>query len=178
MTPYAVFLRGVNVGGINLKMADVRTVISRLPVSDVSTLLASGNIVLRSELGAAELKDTIQTALRTEFGYDAWVIVMTAADVAATIDACPYPSDDPSTHSYVTLSSDPAVLDELWALAAGGTEQTRLSPFATAWLAPVGSTLDSAMSKETGKARFKATTTTRNLRTMLKVKAAAAKLAT
>jgi hypothetical protein len=34
------------------------------------------------------------------------------------------------------------------------------------------------MAKATGKARFKATTTTRNLRTMLKVKAAAAKLAT
>lgn len=179
MMAYAVFLRGVNVGGINLKMADVRATISRLPVSDVSTLLASGNIVLRSELDAAELKETIQTALRTAFGYDAWVIVMTAPDVAATIDACPYPSDVPSTHSYVTLSSDPAVLDELWDLAAAdGTEHTRLSPFATAWLAPVGGTLDSAMSKATGKAKFKATTTTRNLRTMLKVKAAADKLAT
>ena len=178
MTAYAVFLRGINVGGINLKMADVRTSLSRLPVSDVSTLLASGNIVLRSELSASELKEAVQNVLRADFGYDAWVIVMTAGDVESTVSACPYPPDDASTHTYVTLSSNPAVLDELWDLAdSNGTEQTRLSPVATAWLAPVGGTLESTMSKATGKPKYKASTTTRNLRTMLKVQAAAQKLA-
>ncbi|WP_415854613.1 DUF1697 domain-containing protein [Sinomonas sp. G460-2] len=177
MTAYAVFLRGVNVGGINLKMADVKAALSRLPVTGVSTLLASGNAVLRSELGAAALKEAVQNALRESFGYDAWVIVMAADDVDATVGACPYPPDDDSTHTYVTLSTEPSVLDELWVLAAAsGTEHTRLSPVATAWLAPVGGTLDSPMGKATGKAKFKATTTTRNLRTMLKVQAALAKL--
>ena len=178
MTAYAVFLRGVNVGGINLRMADVKATLARLPVEDVSTLLASGNAVLRSGLGQSELKEAVQAALRESFGYDAWVIVMAADDVDATVGACPYPPDDEATHTYVTLSTDPAVLDELWDVAAAdGTEHTRLSPVATAWLAPVGGTLDSAMGKATGKAKFKATTTTRNLRTLLKVQAALAKLA-
>ena len=178
MTVYAVFLRGVNVGGINLRMADVKAILSELPVSEVSTLLASGNAVLRSELAPAELKEGVQAALRKAFGYDAWVIIMASDDVDATVHACPYPPDDEATHAYVTLSTDPAVLDELWTVAeADGTEHTRLSPVATAWLAPVGGTLDSAMSKATAKAKLKASTTTRNLRTMLKVQAAMAKLA-
>lgn len=178
MTAYAVFLRGVNVGGINLKMADVKETLAALPVTDVSTLLASGNAVLRSDLSAEALKRAVQDALRARFGYDAWVIVITADDVDAMVSACPYPPDDASTHTYVTLSTDSAVLEELWVLAEGaGTEHTRLSPTATAWLAPVGGTLDSTMSKATAKAKFKATTTTRNLRTMLKVQAAVQKLA-
>lgn len=177
MTAYAVFLRGVNVGGVNLRMADVKTALSELPVTGVSTLLASGNAVLRSDLGAAELKEAVQGALRKSFGYDAWVIVMTADDVDATVGACTYPPDDETTHAYVTLSTDPSVLDELWELAeAGSTEHTRLSPVATAWLAPVGGTLDSPMGKATGKAKYKATTTTRNLRTLLKVQSALTKL--
>ncbi|MEA5456589.1 DUF1697 domain-containing protein [Sinomonas sp. JGH33] len=178
MTAYAVFLRGVNVGGINLRMADVKAALAELPVSGVSTLLASGNAVMRSDLPAGELKEAVQAALRARFGYDAWVIVMTADDVDAIVGACPYPHDDEDAHTYVTLGSDPAVLDELWTLAAqDDTEHTRLSPIATAWRAPVGGTLESPMSKATAKAKYKATTTTRNLRTMLKVQAAARKLA-
>ncbi|KHL00489.1 DUF1697 domain-containing protein [Sinomonas humi] len=177
MNAYAVFLRGVNVGGINLKMAEVKATLAELPVTDVSTLLASGNAVLRSSLSADELKEAIQDALRERFGYDAWVIVIPADDVDALVNACPFPPDDASTHTYVTLATDSAVLDELWDLAErAGTEHARLSPTATAWLAPVGGTLDSTMSKATAKAKFKATTTTRNLRTMLKVQAAAQKL--
>ncbi|WP_138443383.1 DUF1697 domain-containing protein [Sinomonas susongensis] len=178
MTAYAVFLRGVNVGGINLKMAEVKETLAELPVTDVSTLLASGNAVLRSELPADALKEAVQNALRERFGYDAWVIVVPADDLDDMVGACPYPPDDASTHTYVTLSTDPAALDELWDVAENaGTEHARLSPTATAWLAPVGGTLDSAMSKATAKARFKATTTTRNLRTMLKIQAAAQRLA-
>lgn len=178
MSAYAVFLRGVNVGGINLKMADVKATLAELPVTDVSTLLASGNVVLRSDLSAEALKEAVQGALRARFGYDAWVIVLPADEVDAMVGGCPYPPDDASTHTYVTLSTDPAVLDELWNLAeSAGTQHARLSPTATAWLAPVGATLDSAMSKATAKAKFKATTTTRNLRTMLKVQAAVQKLA-
>lgn len=177
MGVYAVFLRGVNVGGINLKMADLKAALAELPVNGVSTLLASGNVVLRSDLEPDDLKEAVQSALRDRFGYDAWVIVLPAEQVDALVETCPFPPDDGATHTYLTLSTDPAVLDELWALAEeAGTTHARLSPTATAWLAPVGGTLDSAMSKATGKPKYKATTTTRNLRTMLKVQTAAQKL--
>ncbi|WP_139346517.1 DUF1697 domain-containing protein [Sinomonas mesophila] len=172
MAQYAIFLRGVNVGGITLKMAEVRDVIGALDVTDVATLLASGNIVLSTDLGARPLKAAVEAALRAAFGYDAWVVVLTRAEVEAIVEACPYPADDASTHTYITLSSDPAALDELAAATDGADGQERLAPGATAWLAPRGSTLVSPLSKATAKPKFKATTTTRNLRTMLKVRAA------
>lgn len=178
MENYAVFLRGINVGGITIKMADLRAALKDYPFTKVKTLLASGNVVLQSELGPDEVKSRFEECLRESFGYDAWVVVLTAARVAELVEACPYPADDKSTHSYVTLASDDAMLDELFDAgeALGGVEQTRLGPEASSWLAPAGGTLDSPFSKLSAKARYKATTTTRNLRTLIKVRDAAAAL--
>lgn len=178
MENYAVFLRGINVGGITIKMADLKAALKDYPFTKVKTLLASGNVVLQSELGPDEVKSRFEECLRESFGYDAWVVVLTAARVAELVEACPYPADDKSTHSYVTLASDDAMLDELFDAgeALGGVEQTRLGPEASSWLAPAGGTLDSPFSKLSAKARYEATTTTRNLRTLIKVRDAAAAL--
>ncbi|MDV8146313.1 DUF1697 domain-containing protein [Arthrobacter sp. B10-11] len=178
MKSYAVFLRGINVGGINIKMADLKTALAAHGFEGVKTLLASGNVVVSSSLGAAAVKKDVEACLREAFGYDAWVVVLTAARVAALIEACPYPAEDKTTHTYVTLSSDTSVLDELFEAGSrlDGTQQQRLGPEAMAWLAPAGGTLDSPFSKLSAKARYKSTTTTRNLRTMIKVRDAAASL--
>ncbi|MEQ4517946.1 DUF1697 domain-containing protein [Pseudarthrobacter sp. B907] len=175
MNSYAVFLRGVNLGGINIKMADLKAALKSRPFSAVATLLASGNVVLSSELPAAGVKTEFEACLRETFGYDAWVVVLSAAQVAALVEACPYPADDKATHSYVTLSSDPEILTELYdaGRALDGVELARLAPEAVAWLAPAGGTLESPFSKLSAKARYKASTTTRNLRTMIKVRDAA-----
>ncbi|MCQ9163210.1 DUF1697 domain-containing protein [Arthrobacter sp. STN4] len=170
MSNYAVFLRGINVGGINIKMADLRLALEPLPVTGVKTLLASGNFVCAAEATAPELKDLVEVCLRDRFGYDARVVVLDRDRLAAIIEACPFPPDNKARHSYVTLSSDPAILDELETLGGGlaGVELARLSPEALAWPAPVGGTLDSPFSKLTAKEKNKSTTTTRNLRTLLK----------
>jgi uncharacterized protein (DUF1697 family) len=179
MGSYAVFLRGINVGGINIKMADLRAALDAAGFSNARTLLASGNVVLASSLDAAAVKRECEKCLREAFGYDAWVVVLDAARVSELVAACPYPDDDKGTHTYITLSSDQAMLDELDAAGAAlaEAEQTRLGPEALAWLAPAGGTLDSPLSKITAKSRFKASTTTRNLRTLVKVRDAAVELA-
>lgn len=176
MTSYAVFLRGINVGGINIKMADLREALKSRPFASVKTLLASGNVVLASELKPAAVKKEFEACLREAFGYDAWVVVLTASRVAELVEACRYPADDRTTHTYITLASDTAALDELFTAgeSLGGVEQTRLGPEASAWLAPAGGTLDSPFSKLSAKPKYKASTTTRNLRTMVKVRDAAA----
>ena len=175
MGSYAVFLRGINVGGINIRMADLRDALKKCGFQDAKTLLASGNVVLSSTLDAAAVKQECEQCLRAAFGYEAWVVVLDAGRVSQLVQACPYPDDDKSTHSYITLSSDTAVLDELE--TAGSAleqhDQHRLAPEALAWLAPVGGTLDSPFSKISSKLKFKAATTTRNLRTLIKVRDAA-----
>ncbi len=175
---YAIFLRGVNVGGINIKMVDLKGAVAQLPLHSVATLLASGNIICRSAMGPLELKSTVEKCLRDSFGYDAWVVVLTASRLAELIAACPYPAGSAEQHSYVTLGSDPAILAELYGLAdqLPGIEQVSLGPEALAWLAPVGGTLESPFSKLSAKARYKSSTTTRNLRTLVKVQDALARL--
>ncbi|EMY33486.1 hypothetical protein D477_014603 [Arthrobacter crystallopoietes BAB-32] len=175
MTSYAVFLRGVNVGGINIKMADLKQALAELPLEDVKTLLASGNVVCSSTAPADEVKGLIEAKLRERFGYDAWVIVLTAQRLAELVAACPYPADTPDVHAYITLASDPAALKELYEAAeAAGAEQKLLGPEASAWTVARGSTLESPVNKLSAKAKYKSTTTTRNLRTLLKVVEAAA----
>ena len=178
MGSFAVFLRGINVGGINIKMAELREALKSAGFPDARTLLASGNVVLTSSLDATAVKRECEKCLRETFGYDAWVVVLDAARVADLVTACPYPDDDKTTHTYITLSSDSGMLDELEAAGAAleGAEQKRLGPEALAWLAPAGGTLDSPFSKVTAKSKFKASTTTRNLRTLIKVRDAAVEL--
>jgi uncharacterized protein (DUF1697 family) len=173
MTSYAVFLRGVNVGGINLKMADLRQALAELPLADVKTLLASGNVVCSSDAPPGEVKALVEAKLRERFGYDAWVIVLTAQRLAELVADCPYPADTPDVHAYITLASDPAALKELYdAAAAAGAEQHLLGPEASAWTVAKGSTLESPVNKLSAKQRYKSTTTTRNVRTLHKVLAA------
>ena len=178
MSSYAVFLRGVNVGGITIKMAELKEALKSRPFTGVKTLLASGNVVLSSDLSAAGVKKEFEACLREAFGYDAWVVVLAADRVGELVAVCPYPADDTTTHTYLTLGSDAGVLAELYEAgsALDETELTLLGPEALAWLAPAGGTLDSPFSKLSSKPKYKASTTTRNLRTMIKVRDAAALL--
>ncbi|WP_139006534.1 DUF1697 domain-containing protein [Arthrobacter crystallopoietes] len=174
MTTYAIFLRGINVGGINIKMAELKAALAELPLHDVRTLLASGNIVCASDGPAEEVKQLVEAKLRERFGYDAWVVVLSAERLDELVAACPYPADNAGVHAYVTVTSDPSELQELHkAAAAADGDGILLGPEAMAWTAAKGGTLDSPVNKLVAHKRFKSTTTTRNLRTMLKVLAAA-----
>ncbi|MCK5755877.1 MAG: DUF1697 domain-containing protein, partial [Mycobacterium sp.] len=57
MTRYAAFLRGVNVGGVTLKMAALTQALEAAGFTGVRTILASGNVLLDSEADAAAVRD-------------------------------------------------------------------------------------------------------------------------
>jgi uncharacterized protein (DUF1697 family) len=171
MTNYAAFLRGVNVGGVNLKMAEVATALTDAGFTQVKTVLASGNVVLQSSAGAASVRKKAEAALRERFGYDAWVLVYDIDAVRDVVDAYPFEREVDGYQSYVTFVADAAVLDELAALGegAGPEEKIGRGNGVLYWQVPKGSTLDSAIGKTMGKQRYKSSTTTRNLRTLAKV---------
>lgn len=171
MTRYAAFLRGVNVGGVNLKMADVALTFERAGFGQVRTILASGNVLLDSALPAEAVRTTAEQALRDEFGYPAWVLVYDLSTVAAISAAYPFEREVDGHHSYVTFVSDDAVADELAALVAepGPHEKIARADGVLYWQVPRSATLTSTMGKTMGKARYKSSTTTRNLRTLDKV---------
>jgi uncharacterized protein (DUF1697 family) len=171
VTDYAAFLRGVNVGGVNFKMADVATALTDAGLSDVCTILATGNVTLRSPHGAGAVRATAEKALRKQFGYDAWVLVYPATTLRAIIDSYPFEPEVDGYHSYVTFVSDTDILDELAELSghAGADEKIARGPGVIYWQVRKNRTLESTIGKTMGKKKYKSSTTTRNLRTLIKV---------
>ncbi|OBG35748.1 pyridoxamine 5-phosphate oxidase [Mycobacterium alsense] len=173
MTGYAAFLRGVNVGGVNLKMAEVAAALTGAGFANVRTILASGNVLLESSAGVAGVRRKAEGALRERFGYDAWVLVYDLETVRAVVDAYPFEREVEGYQSYVTFVTDPDVLDELAGLkGSGADEKIRRGPDPLGvvyWQVRKGATLDSTIGKTMGKPRYKSSTTTRNLRTLDKV---------
>ncbi|MCV7280307.1 DUF1697 domain-containing protein [Mycolicibacterium flavescens] len=169
MTRYAVLLRGVNVGGVNLKMAEVASTFESAGFTGVRTILASGNVLLDSRKDTAAVRDTAQKALRETFGYDAWVLVYPLDVVAAISAAFPFEREVDGHHSYVTFVSDEQVLDELAALPEGAHEKIARGDGVIYWQVPRSATLATTIGKTMGKKRYKSATTTRNLRTVDKL---------
>ncbi len=169
MTRFVAFLRGVNVGGVNLKMADVAKALEAAGFGNVVTVLASGNVALDASGKLSAVRTKAEQALREAFGYEAWVLAYDIDTVRAIDDAYPFEREVPGHHSYVTFVTDPDVLDELAALPAAEDEKIQRGEGVLYWQIPRASTLDSTIGKTMGKKRYKSSTTTRNLRTLGKV---------
>jgi uncharacterized protein (DUF1697 family) len=171
VTRYAAFLRGVNVGGVNLKMAEVAKAFEDAGFTNVRTILASGNLLLESRSAVDAVRTKAEKALRDTFGYDAWVLAYDIETVAAISEAYPFARDVEGHHSYVTFITDEKALDELAELAkaAGPDEKIERGAGVIYWQVPKTGTLDTTIGKTMGKKRYKSSTTTRNLRTLDKV---------
>ena len=89
MKTYLILLRGINVGGRNpVPMARLRGLFEDLGYSDVSTYIASGNVLLRSDNAPAELKAQIEAALPTTFDLHSEridVLVLTLAELRSVV---------------------------------------------------------------------------------------------
>jgi uncharacterized protein (DUF1697 family) len=171
MPRYAAFLRGVNVGGVNLKMAEVAKALENAGFTGVRTILASGNVLMESRSGVDAVRKKAEKALRDTFGYDAWVLAYDLDTVRTVSEGYPFERELEGHHSYVTFVTDENVLDELAALAkdAGPHEKIERGDGVIYWQVPNKGTLDTTIGKTMSKKRYKSSTTTRNLRTLDKV---------
>ena len=89
MTRLATLLRGVNLGGRNLLMADLARIYEGLGYRDVKTLLASGNVVFSAPGDPRAIEAALEAALRTH-GLETDVLVRDKGELAAAIEANPF----------------------------------------------------------------------------------------
>jgi uncharacterized protein (DUF1697 family) len=93
MNTYIILIRGINVGGKNnLPMAGLKKCLEELGFFDVSTYIASGNVVLRSNKGPREIKAQVEEALPKNFKLDSElikVLVLSPNQLQAVIDNRP-----------------------------------------------------------------------------------------
>jgi uncharacterized protein (DUF1697 family) len=87
---YVALLRGINVGGKNLvPMADLRDAFVDAGFDDVSTYIASGNVLFTSDRPAATLEIEIEAALEQRLGRDLVVVVRSQRQLRAVVDKAP-----------------------------------------------------------------------------------------
>lgn len=93
MNTYVILLRGINVGGKNkVSMAALRKCLEEFGYSDVSTYIASGNVILRSNKRAEEVQAQIEKVLPERFGLDDELIkalVLTVGKLQSVVDGKP-----------------------------------------------------------------------------------------
>lgn len=177
MTEWIALLRGVNVGGITVRSAELAELFRELGLDGVRTVLASGNVVFASDdrrADAPALKSRIERALSERFGYEAWIVLVTRAELERAVDGFPFDADDGSRQPWVVFGSSREVLDELVAAAEELGLDEAADPIARGegvvyWNPVKGTTVDTPFAKLLARARYKPTTTNRNLRTLVKV---------
>lgn len=118
----AALLRAVNVGGRQVKMAELREALEE-GFGDCRTLLASGNVVL-AVADMAGLEDRLDATFQARFGFVSEFVVRDAAALDAAIAANPFPdaAGERPSRLLVTFhrdSPDPALGERLVAEHVG-----------------------------------------------------------
>jgi len=144
-----LLLRAVNVSGRNsVPMARLREVLAaETDLADVSTYIASGNILCRTPLDPDAACDAVREAIRVEFGVDTAVIHRTHAQLVSSESAQPFPGGDVKFVHAMFLQASPSegaiealeqrllpaerialVGDDMWIdYGEGGVHSTRLT---------------------------------------------------
>lgn len=175
MTAWVALLRGVNVGGVTIRSADLADAFRSLGFASVTTFLASGNVRFETDAAATrrdELKAGIEQALRARFAYDAWIILLTVDELVAAIDAFPFDAEDATRQPWVIFCVDDATRDELRDAAASldrDVDPVAPGPGVVYWNPVKGTSVDTPFAKIIAKASFRPRTTNRNLRTLVRI---------
>lgn len=178
MTAWVALLRGVNVGGITIRSADLGALFrEELGFDDVRTYLASGNVRFETDAapGARQtLKRSTEKALGARFGYDAWIVLVTLGELRSAMAKFPFDDADETRQPWVIFCADAATRDELTEAAASldaAVDPVAEGPGVVYWNPRKGSSTDTPFAKVIARATYRSRTTNRNLRTLAKIAA-------
>lgn len=114
MTVYIALLRAVNVGGTGkLPMSELKTMCQSIGFTSVRTYIASGNVIFESDLPEKSVAEALGDCLETYAGKPVGVLVRTAAELKAVLEANPFKSTAPNQTVAIFLDGPPSpgVLD-------------------------------------------------------------------
>ncbi len=91
-TRYVALLRGINVGGSNIiKMTDLKACFESLGARDVSTFIASGNVLFTApgRSTAEKLTKKLEAGLTRRFEYEARLMLRSPAELETIVEKRP-----------------------------------------------------------------------------------------
>lgn len=138
------FLRGINVGGRRPKKDALTAAVAGPELGDVSTFLASGNLLFETDAAPDTLEPLLEQRLRDALGYDVVTFVRTLDELAELVDELPAPGED-EKHQVIFYKEDPGTeARQALARTAGETDRLRHRARETIWT-HVGGMMDSPL---------------------------------
>ena len=105
---YVALLQAVNVGGTGkLEMATLRRLAEGCGLTDVSTYIASGNLLFSSDREEAEVKAILAAALEGRAGKSLGVLVRTATEMQAVLHDNPFTGREANRTVAIFLNAPP-----------------------------------------------------------------------
>jgi uncharacterized protein (DUF1697 family) len=95
MALWVAFLRGINLGKRQVRMADLKACLEADGFAEVKTLLASGNVRFDTGGGEAKIKARLEKLLEARFGFAIGVVLRSGAEIEAMLAAHPFGALDP-----------------------------------------------------------------------------------
>lgn len=170
MENYCAFLRGVNVNGTSMKMIEVSKVFADAEMEDISTVLATGNIIFSSNKNRSDLKHILEKEMSNYFNYEAFLFLKTKKEVADIFSKNPFiKSEDNHIYIFVGIEGiENLLLEEFIQSTESENEKGAIVQQTFYWQVAKGNTLDSNFGKVLGKKYLKEKMTSRNLNTIEK----------
>lgn len=168
---YCAFLRGVNVKGTNMKMADVCQVFKDAGMKEVSSILASGNIVFSSDKNADDLKKILEKAMSEYFSYEAFLFVKSQEETEVFWNSIPFEKNE-NFHIYAFVGIpgvENTLMEEFQKASHAEDEKAEIVNEIFYWQVSKGNTLDSTFGKVLEKKSLKDQLTSRNTNTFEKI---------
>ena len=168
---YCAFLRGVNVKGTAMKMAEVVELFKKQGLKNVSSILATGNLLFESEENPLELRVKLEKALSEHFDYEAFLFLKSDVQVKEILENLPFQKNETlHIYSFICENGDEDILfEEFKKVNHQEDEEAEIINQNFYWKISKGNTLDSEFGKILGKKSFKDKFTSRNINTIEKI---------
>lgn len=168
---YCAFLRGVNVNGTSMKMAEVMNVFSDAGMKEVSSVLASGNILFSSDKKPSELKNILEKSMSKYFDYEAFLFLKNENEISEIVNNNPFNKAE-DLHIYVFVGIEDVetlLMEEFSKSDKAENENAQIVADTFYWQIQKGNTLGSTFGKVLGKKKLKDKITSRNINTFERI---------
>ncbi len=127
MSTWVAFLRGVNLGKRQMKMAELKACCEAMGLENVKTIVASGNVRFDTRKDAG-LKTRLEKALEEKFDFPVKVILRSSDEIEKMIASKPFAKVDPKADValHVLLFAEPMKTRPKVAPVEGDDEAARI----------------------------------------------------
>ena len=165
------FIRGVNINGQSMKMAEVCNVFRQEELQNVSSVLATGNILFESTLKKETLRLSLEKRMSETFQSDIRLFIKEQDEIEIILRSHTF-SADPNLHIYAFICEngfENILMEKFNAITPIADEKAEIKQGQFYWQVAKGFTLDAGFSKILGDKQIRDQFTSRNINTIQKI---------